>query len=166
MDVLGLPLHAVHPGHASAGRSGPAGHPAALAALLAPTAAAGPAGCVGGGGRDAFVRFHRGRYGQHQQRPTHGPLVDHEPARGRGGAADPPPRAAPQPVVQNDMLLSAAASGDWLMYGHNYWNNRFSPLKTINTANVKNLVPRAVYTHGSERLGSFETTPIVVNGVM
>src|SRR2546430_16010784 len=38
--------------------------------------------------------------------------------------------------------------------------------KTINTANVKNLVPRAVYTHGSERLGSFETTPIVVAGVM
>src|SRR5437660_9988082 len=74
MDVLGLPLHALHPGHASVGRAGPAGHPAALAALLAPAAAAGPAGWVGGGGRDAFVRFHRGRYGQHQQRPTHGPL--------------------------------------------------------------------------------------------
>src|SRR5258706_12811333 len=84
--------------------------------------------------------------------------------QGSGGAVDPvaPPRA----VVTNDMLLNAAASGDWLMYGHNYWNTRFSPLKTINTSNVKNLVPRAVYTHGSERLGSFETTPIVVNGVM
>src|SRR5437016_5174071 len=69
-------------------------------------------------------------------------------------------------VVTNDMLLNAAGSGDWLMYGHNYWNNRFSPLKQINTTNVKNLVARAVYTHGSERLGSFETTPIVVNGVM
>src|SRR6266511_3901455 len=83
--------------------------------------------------------------------------------QGSGGAADP---AAPHAVVTNDMLTNAAASGDWLMYGHNYWNNRFSPLKTINTTNVKNLVPRAVYTHGSERLGSFETTPIVVAGVM
>src|SRR5438093_1346993 len=86
--------------------------------------------------------------------------------QGSGGAADPLPGVPPHAVVTNDMLLNAAASGDWLMYGHNYWNNRFSPLKTINTANVKNLVPRAVYTHGSERLGSFETTPIVVNGVM
>src|SRR6266851_584403 len=84
--------------------------------------------------------------------------------QGSGGVGD--PSAAPNAVVTNDMLLNAAASGDWLMYGHNYWNNRFSPLKTINTTNVKNLVPRAVYTHGSERLGSFETTPIVVGGIM
>src|SRR2546430_8315802 len=45
-------------------------HPAALAALLVPAAAAGPAGCVGGGGRDAFVRFHRGRYGQQDRKST------------------------------------------------------------------------------------------------
>jgi PQQ-dependent dehydrogenase (methanol/ethanol family) len=83
--------------------------------------------------------------------------------QGSGGMADP---TAPRAVVTNDMLLNAAGSGDWLMYGHNYWNNRYSPLKQINTANVKNLVPRAVYTHGSERLGSFENTPIVVNGIM
>jgi PQQ-dependent dehydrogenase (methanol/ethanol family) len=86
--------------------------------------------------------------------------------QGSGGAADLSPVAQPHAVVTNDMLLNAAASGDWLMYGHNYWNNRFSPLKTINTSNVKHLVPRAVYTHGSERLGSFETTPIVVGGIM
>src|SRR2546426_11870369 len=84
--------------------------------------------------------------------------------QGWGGVGD--PSVAPHAVVTNDMLLNAAASGDWLMYGHNYWNNRFSPLKTINTTNVKNLVPRAVYPHGSERLGSFETTPIVVAGIM
>src|SRR5437879_11374620 len=52
--------------------------------------------------------------------------------QGSGGAADPLPGAPPRAVVTNDMLLNAAASGDWLMYGHNYWNNRFSPLKTIN----------------------------------
>src|SRR2546430_7878256 len=59
------------------------------------------------------------------------------------------------------MLLQAAGSANWLMYGHNYWNNRFSPLKLINTTNVRRLVARAVYTHGSTTLGSFETTPIV-----
>src|SRR5207244_54285 len=81
-----------------------------------------------------------------------------------GGVAEPPP--APHSVVTNDMLLQAAGSGNWLMYGHNYWNNRYSPLKTINTTNVRRLVARAVYTHGSTTLGSFETTPIVVNGTM
>ena len=84
--------------------------------------------------------------------------------QGSGGTAD--PAAVPRGFVTNDMLLQAAGSGNWLMYGHNYWNNRFSPLKQINTANVKNLVARAVYTHGSTTLGSFETTPIVVNGIM
>src|SRR2546428_5266436 len=86
-------------------------------------------------------------------------------AQGSGGTGD-PTAAAQHAVVTNDMLLNAAGSGDWVMYGHNYWNNRYSPLKTVNTTNVKNLVPRAVYTHGAERLGSFETTPVVVNGIM
>jgi alcohol dehydrogenase (cytochrome c) len=85
-------------------------------------------------------------------------------AQGSGGAGDPVP-AAPS-VVTTDMLLHAAASGDWLMYGGNYWNDRYSPLKTITTANVRSLVPRMVFTHGAERLGSFETTPIVVGGIM
>src|SRR5437588_10786690 len=86
--------------------------------------------------------------------------------QGSGGVSNPgiPPSATA--VVTNDMLRNAAASGDWLMYGHNYWNNRFSPLKAINTLNVNRLVARAVYTHGSATLGSFETTPIVVNGTM
>ncbi|HYK82993.1 MAG TPA: PQQ-binding-like beta-propeller repeat protein [Gemmatimonadales bacterium] len=85
-------------------------------------------------------------------------------AQGSGGTGD--PVSTPPPSVTADMLLHAAASGDWVMYGGNYWNDRYSPLKTISTANVKNLVPRMVFTHGAERLGSFETTPIVVGGTM
>jgi len=73
---------------------------------------------------------------------------------------------SPHTVVTNDMLLQAAQSGDWLMYGHNYWNNRYSPLATINTTNVRNLIPRMVFQTGTPQLGSFETTPVVVNGVM
>ena len=86
--------------------------------------------------------------------------------QGSGGVSNPGSSSSATAVVTNDMLVNAAASGDWLMYGHNYWNNRFSPLKTINTTNVRRLVARAVYTHGSATLGSFETTPIVVNGTM
>ena len=86
--------------------------------------------------------------------------------QGSGGVSNPGSFPTANAVVTNDMLVNAAAAGDWLMYGHNYWNNRFSPLKTINTTNVRRLVARGVYTHGSTTLGSFETTPIVVNGTM
>src|SRR6266545_104557 len=81
-----------------------------------------------------------------------------------GGSAE--PAASPHTNVTADMLLTAQQSGDWLMYGGNYWNNRYSPLNQINTTNVRNLVPRMVFQSGTERLGSFETTPIVVNGIM
>ncbi len=81
-------------------------------------------------------------------------------AQGSAGAL------SPHTSVTNDMLLQAQQSGDWLMYGGNYWNNRYSPLTTLNTANVKNLVPRMVFQTGTEKLGSLETTPVVVNGVI
>jgi PQQ-dependent dehydrogenase (methanol/ethanol family) len=81
-------------------------------------------------------------------------------AQGSGGAA------TPATAVTGDMLLNAQQSGDWLMYGGNYWNNRHSPLNTINTTNVKNLVPRWVFQTGSEQNASLETTPVVVNGII
>ena len=84
-------------------------------------------------------------------------------AQSRGSAE---PAASPHTNVTANMLLNAQQSGDWLMYGHNYWNNRYSPLNQINTTNVRNLVPRMVFQSGTERLGSFETTPVVVNGIM
>jgi len=73
---------------------------------------------------------------------------------------------SPHTSVTNDMLMQAQQSGDWLMYGGNYWNNRYSPLTTLNTVNVKNLVPRMVFQTGTEKLGSLETTPLIVNGVI
>jgi len=87
---------------------------------------------------------------------------------GGGGMAGGGMKMGPSPntMVTGDMLQKATSSGDWLMYGHNYWNNRFSPLSAINASNVKNLVPRMVLQTGTEKLGSFETTPVVVNGIM
>ena len=57
-------------------------------------------------------------------------------------------------------------SGDWTTYGGNDWNQRYSTLKTITTANVSQLVPRMIFQTGITKLGSFENTPIVSNGIM
>ncbi len=59
-----------------------------------------------------------------------------------------------------------AAQGDWTTYGGNDWNQRYSTLKQINTGNVAQLTVRKMFQTGIDRLGSFENTPIVQNGVM
>ncbi|MGH7511055.1 MAG: hypothetical protein ACREMZ_16550, partial [Gemmatimonadales bacterium] len=70
------------------------------------------------------------------------------------------------------MLLAVASpaaaqgSGEWTTYGGNDWNQRYSTLKSITTANVSQLVPRKIFQTGIARLGSFENTPIVSKGVM
>ena len=56
---------------------------------------------------------------------------------------------------------AAAQGGDWTTYGGNDWNQRYSALKTINTSNVSQLVPRMMFQTGIAKLGSFENTPIV-----
>jgi alcohol dehydrogenase (cytochrome c) len=62
--------------------------------------------------------------------------------------------------------VAAQGTGDWTTYGGNDWNQRYSKLKAITTANVSRLVPRMVFQTGIAKLGSFENTPIVANGVM
>lgn len=69
-------------------------------------------------------------------------------------------------VTVSDAMMRAA-SGDqenWLLHGRDYTNQRYSPLKQITTDNVASLVPVAIVQTGETN--SFETTPIVVNGVM
>src|SRR3954462_4725811 len=61
---------------------------------------------------------------------------------------------------------AAQQSGNWATYGGNDWNQWYSQLKTITTANVSRLVPRMVFQTGIAKLGSFENTPLVVNGTM
>ena len=92
--------------------------------------------------------------------------LEYAAAQGSGSVGREEPAASPQTNVTSVMLREAARSGDWLMYGHNYSNDRYTPLKQITTANVGNLVPRMVFQTGTERLGSLETTPVVVNGIM
>ncbi|GAC1402211.1 MAG: hypothetical protein NVSMB64_01590 [Candidatus Velthaea sp.] len=69
-------------------------------------------------------------------------------------------------VTITDAMMGAADSDakNWLVHGRTYDNHRFSPLTQVTTENVKELAPVAIVQTGM--VASFETTPIVVNGVM
>ena len=81
-------------------------------------------------------------------------------------AAPTPGDTAPelQPVSQERLLTGTAESRDWLMYGGNYDNTRFSPLTDINRQNVKKLSPAWVFQTGIPH--QFQAAPIVADGVM
>ncbi len=72
---------------------------------------------------------------------------------------------SPAYAVEGKRLAAASnASKDWLTYGHDYANQRFSNLTQINRDNVKRLVPRWIYQTGIS--ATFLTSPVVADGVM
>jgi PQQ-dependent dehydrogenase (methanol/ethanol family) len=60
----------------------------------------------------------------------------------------------------------AQAQSNWTTYGGSDWNQRWSTLTEINAGNVSRLVPRMIFQTGTSKIGSFENTPIVVDGTM
>ncbi len=58
---------------------------------------------------------------------------------------------------------SPANAGQWMSYGRDYNEQRYSPLKQINVESVSRL-GLAWYADLAERGGSYETTPIAVDG--
>jgi sulfocyanin len=70
--------------------------------------------------------------------------------------------------VTDAMLLHAgsdpSSSSNWLSYGGSYDNQRYSRLAQVDTHNVRNLTLAWTYETGVKL--SFETTPLVVDGVM
>jgi alcohol dehydrogenase (cytochrome c) len=60
----------------------------------------------------------------------------------------------------------AGAQSNWTTYGGTDWNQRWSTLARITATNVSRLVPRKIFQTGTSKLGSLETTPIVVDGTM
>jgi alcohol dehydrogenase (cytochrome c) len=68
-------------------------------------------------------------------------------------------------VPYERIVKSAAEPGNWLTYSGNYQAHRFSPLREITPANAGVLKPLWVYQL-REKGGSFETSPIVVDGIM
>lgn len=68
-------------------------------------------------------------------------------------------------AVDDARLRDAAQeSGNWLSYGRDYGQQRFSPLKQINRETIGRLVPKWIYQTGTT--ASFQATPIVVDGVL
>lgn len=68
-------------------------------------------------------------------------------------------------TVTQDMLNRAAGdSNNFLHTNHNYHQTRYVPNKQINTANVHKLRPAWMFQ--TEIKDTFETSPIVVNGIM
>ncbi|TFG50463.1 MAG: pyrrolo-quinoline quinone, partial [Gemmatimonadales bacterium] len=64
-------------------------------------------------------------------------------------------------------LLACAPAhekGDWPLHGHDINGQRYSALTAIDTTTVAGLVPK--WTYHSGVVGTFQATPIVVDGVM
>lgn len=87
-------------------------------------------------------------------------------ARGLGMAMPLVMLTAPVAWSVDDARLASAASnrGDWLTYGRDYGQQRFSPLDQVNAVSVKRLVPKWIYQTGSA--ATFQTSPLVADGVM
>lgn len=67
-------------------------------------------------------------------------------------------------VTYERILNAPSEPGNWLTYSGNYAGHRHSPLDQINPSNVAQLRPAWIYQTNS--LQKFETTPLVVDGVM
>jgi alcohol dehydrogenase (cytochrome c) len=67
--------------------------------------------------------------------------------------------------VTDPMMVGAASdANNWLLHGRTYDNQRYSPLAQVTPDTVKSLSLVALVQTGMT--ASFETTPVVVNGVM
>jgi quinohemoprotein ethanol dehydrogenase len=70
-----------------------------------------------------------------------------------------------QNPVDDAALRRAASDGkEWVSYGRDYAETRFSPLKQIDTTNVQQLGLTKVWP--TEALGALEATPLVHDGVL
>ncbi len=69
------------------------------------------------------------------------------------------------PVTTEDLLQAQDNASEWLMYGRDYRNQRFSPLAQITPANVKQLQPVWAFSTGGQFAG-LEATPLYRDGVL
>ena len=68
-------------------------------------------------------------------------------------------------VTTEDLLNPGKSPGEWLMYGRDYANQRFSPLGQITPENVGNLRPVWAFSTGG-KLDGLEATPLMRDGVL
>jgi quinohemoprotein ethanol dehydrogenase len=74
-----------------------------------------------------------------------------------------PAHAADVDTARLRNSTAAANAGQWMSYGRDYSEQRYSPLKQINAENA-NQLGLAWYGDLYERGGSYETTPVAVDG--
>src|SRR5262249_44142998 len=67
-------------------------------------------------------------------------------------------------VTFERLLNSSKEPQNWLTYSGNYAGHRFSMLDQVNTTTARSLVVKWVYQTGGT--GKFETTPLVVDGIL
>jgi len=67
-------------------------------------------------------------------------------------------------VTFERIVNSSKEPRNWLTYSGNYAGHRFSPLDQVNTENAHSLVAKWVYQTAAG--GKFETTPLVVDGIL
>ena len=67
-------------------------------------------------------------------------------------------------VTSERLLRAPSEPQNWLTYSGSYMSQRYSPLQQVNPTNVKNLELQWVFQ--AQSLQKFETTPLVVDGVM
>ena len=73
---------------------------------------------------------------------------------------------AGEPGVSYEQLLHPDATPqDWLMYGGDYSSQRYSRLTQINRENVRSLKAAWIYQPNRPQQ-PFESSPVVVNGIM
>lgn len=74
-------------------------------------------------------------------------------------------KKAPARTIDDAALKKAGArAGDWITHGRDYAETRFSPLRQINDANVKDL--GLAWSFNTDTNRGLEATPIIVDGVM
>jgi alcohol dehydrogenase (cytochrome c) len=74
-----------------------------------------------------------------------------------------PASGSAAPVTADDLRNADENSGEWLLYGRSYDNQRFSPLDQITPENVAKLHPVWTLSTGGQ-LGGLESTPLSRDG--
>src|SRR5258707_12209060 len=69
-------------------------------------------------------------------------------------------------LVVTALAAMLSAQSDWPVYGHDDGGMRYSPLKQINAGNVSKLQRAWTYHTGELSSTAFETTPLVIGGVL
>lgn len=71
-----------------------------------------------------------------------------------------------QAVTDKDIMNDQATADDVVSYGMGLQGQRYSPIDTLNTDNIKNLQPVWAFSFGGEKMRGQESQPMIKDGVM